>query len=152
MTADPNPYRPPAVDGRITDSEAASRGLMASRDFVLGVAQAALGLALVATTVGIVQKFAKIFQDFGAELPGMTIFLIGFAHFLGHYWYLAVLVIVSWPLVNWRIVSVLSPRPDVVIPRRLWYVVTWGVLGLALPFVVVALLVPLTGLISKLSK
>jgi type II secretory pathway component PulF len=125
---------------------------MASRDFVVGVVQAALGLAMGAITVSVAQKFTKIFQDFGAELPGMTIFLIGFAHFLGHYWYLAVLVIVSWPLVNWRIVSVLSPRPDVVIPRRLWYVVTWGVLGLAVPFVVVALLVPLTGLISKLSK
>ena len=149
MTADPNPYRSPASASRNMDSGAGPRGLWATRGFLVGVIQAALWLALGAITVNVAQEFAKIFHDFDAELPGMTIFFIGFAHFLGHYWYLAVLVIVSWPLVNCGIVTVLSPRPDVVIPRRLWYVVTWAALALVVPLAVVALLVPLTGLIPR---
>jgi len=99
-----------------------------------------------------VRGFDKIFHDFGAELPGMTIVLIQFTQFLRHFWYLALLLVVSWPLVNWSIVTALSPRPEVVIPRRLWYFVTWAAPGLALAFAVVALFRPLIELITKLSR
>jgi type II secretory pathway component PulF len=152
MTADPNPYRPPASDNRNTDSAAAPQGIFASGAFVVGVVQAALWIALGVTGLRVVRAFEKIFHDFGAELPGMTIVLIQFTQFLRHFWYLAFLLVVSWPLVNWSIVSALSPRPEVVIPRRLWYFVTWAALILTLQFAVVALFRPLIILITKLSR
>jgi len=99
-----------------------------------------------------VRGFDKIFHDFGAELPGMTIVLIQVSRFLGHFWYLAILLLLSWPLLNCGIVSVLSPRPEVVIPRRVWYFATWSVPILAAVFAMLALFVPLTGLITKLSR
>ncbi len=152
MTAEANPYRPPVSDKRNTNSGAVPPGIFASRAFVVGVVQGALWIALGVAALRIVSGFNKIFDDFGAELPGMTVFLIGFTQGLRHFWYLAFLLVVSWPLVNWWIVSVLSPRPEVVIPRRLWYVATWCALPLAWAFVVEALFTPLLGLISKLSR
>ena len=141
MTADSNPYRPPASDNANRDSGRSPRDILASNAFLVGVLQAALWIALGATALRIVSGFEKIFDDFGAELPGVTIALIRFTQFLRHFWYLALLLVISWPLVNWSIVSVLSPRPEVVIPRRLWYSATWAVPMLTLPFAVVALFV-----------
>jgi len=152
MTADLNPYRPPASDNRNTDSAAVPQGIFASGAFVVGMVQAALWIALGVAGLRVVRSFQKIFDDFGADLPGMTIVLIRFTQFLRHFWYLALLFVVSWPLVNWRVVSLLSPRPDVVIPRRLWYLVTWAALGLVLAFASAALFRPLIELITKLSR
>jgi hypothetical protein len=152
VTTDQNPYRPPVSDSRNTDSGAVPQGIFTSGAFVVGVVQAALWIALGVTGLRVVRAFEKIFDDFGAELPGMTIVLIQFTQFLRHFWYLALLLVVSWPLVNWSIVTALSPRPEVVIPRRLWYFVTWAAPGLALAFAVVALFRPLIELITKLSR
>ena len=152
MTADSNPYRPPVSDARNANSGAVPPGIFASQAFVVGVVQAVLLTALGATALSTVRGFEKIFQDFGAELPCMTQVLIQFTHLLGHFWYLAFLLLASWPLVNWRIVSVLSPRPEIMLPRRLWYFATWAVLPLAVAFAMVALLLPLIGDIEKLSR
>lgn len=36
----------------------------------------------------IIPQFIKIFHDFGAQLPPMTVYLIAAARFTGHYWFL----------------------------------------------------------------
>ena len=96
-------------------------------------------------------KFIKIFRDFNTNLPGMTIAVIRFTNFLASYWYLALLLVCLWPFVNWGIVSVLSPSPEVVIPRRLWYCLTWLIIFLIPVFAMVTLYLPLNGLIDSLS-
>jgi hypothetical protein len=152
MTADPNPYRPPASDSENADSAAVSRDKLASRAFVVGAIQAVVWIGAGLWVLRTASSFKKIFDDFGTELPGTTLAFIQFTHFVGRFWYLALPVVALWPLANRRIVFLLSPRPDVVIPRRLWYVVTWATLPLALAFAVEALFRPLMELITKLSR
>ena len=40
-------------------------------------------LALIFIMIKIVPQFVKIFQDFGTDLPAMTVALIGTAHWFG---------------------------------------------------------------------
>jgi hypothetical protein len=152
MTADPNPYRPPTSDSENVDSVAVPRDKLASRAFVVGVVQAVVWIALGLWVLRIASGFKKIFLDFGTELPGTTVAFIQFTHFLGHYWYLALLAVALWPLANRRIVFLLSPRPDVVIPRRLWYCATWAVPILVVLFGLFALLHSLSDLFTRLSR
>ena len=150
MTADPNPYRPPTSDSENVDSvavprENSPRGLSSS-EWSKRWVWIALGLWVLRIASG----FKKIFLDFGTELPGTTVAFIQFTHFLGHYWYLALLAVALWPLANRRIVFLLSPRPDVVIPRRLWYCATWAVPILVVLFGLFALLHSLSDLFTRL--
>ncbi len=106
-----------------------------------------LGVALL----NVVAKFEKIFQDFKTDLPATTIALINFCHWLRCYWYLAVLLVLVWPFLNYGIVSLLSPLPGVVLPRRLWHVATWLVILAVILFALFAPL-PLEALINRLSS
>jgi len=123
-----------------------------SRPFAVGVAQSVAWIALGGAALRIVPEFEKIFRDFGTTLPAPTVFLLGLTHFLNNYWYLAILPAAVWPFVNWAVVSLLSPRPEVVLAKQLWYVVTWATLPLAVMFGVVALFTPLIVDISNLSS
>lgn len=127
---------------------ATGRDVFGSRAFAVGVAQSVVCVALGAVAMTVVSDFEKIFADFGTTLPTMTIIVISFTRFLIHYRYVALLPALVWPFVNWGIVSLLSPRPEVVIPRWLWYTATWLVILLVVALAVVALVLPLIGPIS----
>lgn len=121
------------------------------RDFVIGIAQSVAAIALGIIALRIVPQCEWTFKDFGVELPEMTMHTIRLSHFLDLYWHLLVLPVLVWPFVNWGIASVLSPRPEVVIPRRVWYCMTWGAMFLIVVFIGIALLVPLITLHERLS-
>ena len=82
----------------------------------------------------------------------MTLAVINFTHFLSRHWYVAFLPVLLWPFVNWGIVCLLSPRPDVVAPRRLWYFATWGIILVAVMVAVAALFLPLITLRRSFSR
>ncbi len=66
---------------------------------VITVAVAIVGFILYF----IIPKFEAIFKDFGVDLPGMTIFLIGASHFIVKYFYVVLLT----PLFVWIIIKLL---------------------------------------------
>ena len=127
------------------------RDVFHSRAFAVGIAQSVLWVALGVATLIVIPKFEKIFRDFNTMLPEMTVAVLSFSHLFGHYWYLAFLPVLLWPFVNHGVVALLSPRPDVVAPRRLWYFVTWAVIFVVVMVAVAALFLPLIVLISPLS-
>ncbi|MES1987021.1 MAG: type II secretion system F family protein [Pseudomonadota bacterium] len=54
----------------------------------------AMAIAMVVVNIFVIPAFAKVFQGFGAELPLMTIILLGFSHFMVESWpYLVAAVI-----------------------------------------------------------
>ena len=113
---------------------ATERSVSHVRDFIIGIAQSMVLIALGVVALKVVPQFEKTFMDFGAKLPEMTMLTISVSRFLGLYWYLLVLPVFVWPFVNWGIASVLSPRPEVVLPKRIWYCVTWGTMLLIVVF------------------
>ncbi len=78
----------------------------------------------------IVPKFKKIFDDFGTELPGMTVALIGFSDAVVNYWYLAPAI----PLALWIILKIVRKN------KTGAYIVDWC-----------SLRIPLLGIILKKS-
>ncbi|MCX7145991.1 MAG: type II secretion system F family protein [Sulfuritalea sp.] len=56
---------------------------------------AAMGIAIVIVNIFVIPAFAKVFQGFGAELPLMTRFLIGFSDFMVNWWPALLLGMVS---------------------------------------------------------
>jgi hypothetical protein len=133
------------------ESPMTARDVFRSKAFLAGTAQSVLWTALGVALVYKGPSFAKIFKDFSCNLPEMTIAVLKTSYTLTYYWHFALLPIIAWPFVNWGIVSVLSPRPEVVIPRRLWYFATWGVMLLTVVFTFVALFLPLIGEIQAIS-
>ena len=122
-----------------------------SRAFAVGIAQSVIWVVLGVVALNVVPNFDKIFRDFNTKLPDMTIAVLNFGHFLSRYWYLALLPVLLWPFVNHGVVALLSPRPEVVIPKRLWYFATWAIILVVIMFAVVALFVPLIGDIQAIS-
>jgi type IV pilus assembly protein PilC len=78
----------------------------------------------------IVPKFKKIFDDFGTELPGMTVALISFSDAVVNYWYLAPAI----PLALWIILKIVRKN------KTGAYIVDWC-----------SLRIPLLGIILKKS-
>ena len=130
---------------------ATGRDVFRSRAFADGVVQSVIWAVLGVVALIAVPKFERIYADFGygdarlngAKLPNTTVAIISFTHVLRRFWYLALPLVCCWPFVNFGVVSLLSPRPEVVIPRRLWYDAMWVVLFLVIMFAVLALFRPL---------
>jgi len=123
-----------------------------STAFRVGVAQSLLWLGMGVTGLSVVSNFQKLVADFGAELPAATTALFSLVNLLSRYWYVGFLPLALWPFLTLGIVSLLSLSPELVILRRLWYVVTW----IFPPLVVVvvgslAVLLPFVKLVQKLS-
>jgi type II secretory pathway component PulF len=96
-----------------------------------------------------VASFEKIFKDFGySELPTMTVAVLNIGTFLGHHWYVGLLLVILWPLANWGVVSLMSKNP---VSQRLWRVATWSLPFVCVAFVVFALFRPLITLVAKVS-
>lgn len=136
-----NRYADPRADA--TTTKPRRQDVFHSRAFAVGIVQSVLWVALGVAALIVVPKFEKVFRDFNAKLPDITVSVLNASHFLGCYWYLALLPVLLWPFVNHGVVALLSPRPDVVIPKQLWYFATWIVILLAVMFAVVTLFAPL---------
>jgi type IV pilus assembly protein PilC len=78
----------------------------------------------------IIPKFKKIFEDFGTELPGMTVMLIGFSDAVVNYWYLGPAI----PFATWLLIKIVKKN------KTGAYVVDW-----------IALRIPLLGMIFRKS-
>ena len=57
---------------------------------VLLALHAVFGAAILWLLLKLVPQYEKIFKDFNAKLPDMTIMVINLAGFVGRYWYLVV--------------------------------------------------------------
>jgi len=129
----------------------ASRKTVAATAIAVGIAQGAVWIVLCVVLVKVVPRFEKVFIEFNVGLPGITRLLIILTHALTRYWFVVLPAILLWPLVSWGVVSLLSPSPEVALPRRLWYVLTWLAPMLFAAFTVVALFLPLSSLTAALS-
>ena len=78
----------------------------------------------------IIPKFKKIFDDFGTELPGMTVLLIGISNAVVNYWYLGPAI----PFALWLMVKIIKKN------KTGAYVCDW-----------IALRIPLLGMIFRKS-
>ena len=78
----------------------------------------------------IIPKFKKIFDDFGTELPGMTVALINISDIVVHYWYLGP----ALPFALWLMIKIIKKN------KTGAYVVDW-----------ISLRIPLLGMIFKKS-
>ena len=87
-------------------SEALRRKIKGALVYPITVVTFAVGI-LVFIMYQIVPAFIKIFEDFDAELPGMTMALIGMSDFVVSYWYLIPLV----PLGFWLFIKLLRKFP-----------------------------------------
>lgn len=45
--------------------------------------------------VFVLPQFAEMFNDFGADLPGITVFVLNVSEFITNYWYLAILIVIA---------------------------------------------------------
>ena len=102
------------------------RDVFHSRAFAVGVAQSVVWIGLGVAALNVVPNFEKIFRDFNTKLPDMTIAVLNFSHFLGHYWYLAPLPVLAWPFVNWGIVCPLVATAHVAVQDGRGIFATWG--------------------------
>ena len=128
--------------------DTASTKPVAGRALAIGVAQAIVWCVTCAGVVRVVPQFQKIFADFGAELPAMTILLINLSYFLYRYWYVAV---AAACLLNWGVASLVFSGSGNVVARRAWHLATWIAPLAFLGFVIVALAVPLVSLLTRMS-
>jgi hypothetical protein len=120
--------------------------------FFTGIAQAGLWAALcVGLAVG-GSRFEAIFADFGVALPALTVLTFQLLAILRIYWYLPVVLCCLWPLVNLGVVLLLSLKPDVALPRRIWYLLTWFAPILSAMLIFGALAIPMASLMSGLSS
>jgi hypothetical protein len=136
-----------------------ARNLFGSKAFAGGVKQSVIWVILGVAALIAVPNFERIYAEFGygdarldgAKLPDTTVAIISFTHVLRRFWYLALPLVCAWPFMNFGVVSFLSPSPEVVmpkrllylIPRQLWSIATWLVLVLVFVFAVPALFMPL---------
>lgn len=127
------------------------RTIFRSAALHMGIAQSVAAFALVVGALTVVPKFEKFFGDFGTKLPNATRVILDVSHFLRSYWYLAILPVLVWPFANLVIVRLLTRRPEIVVPRRLWYTTVWAILYLMVLFAVFALFRPLIVLITPFS-
>ncbi len=97
-----NPYASPRADAT---TKPRMQDVFHSRVFVVGIEQSVLWVALGVLIV--VPKFEKVFRHFNTRLPDITVTVLHASHFLGCYWYLALLPAILWPFVNHGVVALL---------------------------------------------
>jgi hypothetical protein len=115
----------------------------------LTVRTAVVHIAVLATVgllfLKIVPAFTKIFKDFDATLPGMTIVMIDASNWFKNYWYLAVLLL---PLYFGGLYYVGVAAKEA---QRTWTSFLVIFVVLLVLFAVFAMFLPLVTLIEKLS-
>ena len=115
----------------------------------MALAHFGAGAILLAALLQTVPKFAEMFDEFGAELPAMTVLVIGLSHVVVRYWYLLVPLAL---LVDAVILFGLSRLPA----EARWLGIAWAgfvflVVMVLLAFVVIAIFVPFFLLMEHLS-
>lgn len=120
--------------------------------FFMGMAQAILWAA-VGLWLGVVAvKFQGMFADFGTELPTLSVAVLTLAAIVARFWYVTVVLCCVWPLVSLGIVRLLSLKPEVTLPRRIWYVVSWAAPLLLAVLTVAGIVLPMATLMSGLNS
>ncbi len=76
------------------------KGAMIYPVAVITVATLIVGFIMVY----IIPKFKKIFEDFGSDLPAMTVMLIDFSDLVAAYWYLSPAI----PLILWIMIKIIK--------------------------------------------
>lgn len=114
---------------------------------VLLVLHAICGLVVLWLLLKLVPQYQKIFKDFNAKLPEMTIVVIHLSRFVGMYWYL---LVPGLGLADFVVVFSLHRA------GRTGLMTAWGVLVLLvgmllIGLVLLATIVPLDSLITNLS-
>ena len=84
----------------LESSEALKQRIKSAMMYPVFVLLAAIGI-LTFIMIKIVPEFTKMFEEFGSELPPMTVFLVGASNAVVHYWYLIPIIPFSiWLLVK----------------------------------------------------
>lgn len=97
------------------DSTPVQATLSNTLGWILAVGLVALSIVTF-IMVFIIPKFKKIFEDFGMELPDITVSLIGFSDWLSNYWFLIILpgftmlAILAFSLARWQQLSLTEGR------------------------------------------
>jgi type II secretory pathway component PulF len=103
-----------------------------------------LWIVLLGMMLKFVPTFVQIFEDFDAELPGMTKWTIRSSYFSADYWFAILPVIVVLCAADLMVLHFLYLRPKAVVLRWLWLafmllvplsLMVWTVLAIYLPFV-----------------
>ena len=81
-----------------------------------------LWIVLLGMMLKFVPTFEKIFQDFDAYLPVMTVWTIRSSCFAASYWFLILPVIAVLCVADLIVLCALYLRPKGVVARRLWLV------------------------------
>lgn len=116
--------------------------------FVLLALHAVCGVAIFWLMLKLVPQYEKVFKDFGAKLPAMTVLIIDLSNLLGMYWYLLVPVLTG---IDVGIIVTLNST------RHTRLMTVWGILvGVAQVLLIAAILlatfVPLNALMNSLAK
>ena len=107
------------------------------------------GMVLLAVLLAVVPRFVVIFEDLDAELPTMTVLVINFSRVVAGYWYLLLPLGLA---VDAVLLFGLSRLPDW--GRwlgTLWASLVWMAALVLLGLIIVAVFLPLSGLLTQLS-
>lgn len=106
------------------------------------------GLLLVYLFVA--PRFALLFDDFGLDLPQMTVSVISASAFAARYWYLALALLLMGLALDYRVLTIYTGRRQWRWARFCWLLVMVGLPMLNLALTMVALFVPLMNLTQSL--
>ena len=115
---------------------------------VLLALHAMCGVALLRLLLKLVPQYVKIFQDFNAKLPNLTIMVIDLSRILGMYWFVLVSGLAAGDIAIMLSLNY-ARRPPLMI---VWGVLVWLAEMLLIGVILPALIVPLDALITNLSK
>lgn len=101
--------------------------------------------------VKIVPSFEKIFEDFGTELPAMSIWVLNLSHFFHVYWYLSVPIILIFYVGELAVTYLLFCQPGKIALKVLWNIIILLIPLFLIIFIAVAMWAPLISLIEDLS-
>jgi len=116
---------------------------------IVAMSQGVVWTALFAFLAIFGPPYERLFHDFRLELPAVTRSFVSLTHFVYDYWYLVVVLVLLWMLVNGGVVWLLD-RSQSVIGKIGWYVVTWLAALAFLVFANLALVIPMANLVKTL--
>ena len=114
------------------------------------VLHAVCGAAILWLLLKLVPHYEKIFKDFNAKLPDITLMVINVAKFFGWYWFLLVPGMASLAAGDIAIMFILN-RLGRIRLMTVWGVLVWVAEMLLIGLILVAVMVPFNELMMNLS-
>jgi type II secretory pathway component PulF len=117
------------------------------------IAIAAHGVVWFMATAALfaIPSFIRIFEDFDAQLPAMTVLVINICSAFGSFWYIIPLLALGLFAADGWIFYRLFRNPAYRFLAVLWFFAVLLLSGVVAAFVTIALFFPLVELIQKLS-